>query len=128
MLKLIKKDFMFGRTSLLMNFALLLVFGGVMFKLSMLDLWLMIIILYIAILVISPITMEDRLKTDSLMASMPLKGSTIINSRYLFAILIILSVTIFMLSYGYVLERFISANYIDYSNAFTFSRVFSMIF
>ncbi len=128
MLKLIKKDFMFGRNSLLINFLTLLVFGGVMFKISMLDIWLMIIILYIAILVISPITLEDRLKTDSLMASMPLKRSTIINSRYLFAILIILSVTIFMLSYGYVLERFISANYIEYSNAFTFSRVFSMIF
>ena len=128
MMKLIKKDLIFGRNSLLINFLLLLVFGGVMFKLSMLDIWLMIIILYIAILVISPITMEDKLKTDSLMVSMPLKRSTIINSRYLFAILIIVLVTNFMLSYGYVLDRFITANYIDYSNVFTFSRVFSMIF
>ena len=128
MLKLIKKDLMFGRNSLLINFLLLLVFGGVMFKISMLDIWLLIIIVYIAIFVISPITIEDKLKTDSLMASMPLKRSTIINSRYLFGILIIIIVTVFMLSYGYVLDRFITANYIDYSNAFTFSRVFSMIF
>ena len=99
-----------------------------MFKISMLDIWLMIIILYIAILVISPITMEDKLRTDSLMASMPLKRSTIINSRYLFAILTIIIITVFMLSYGYVLDRFITANYIDYSNVFTFSRVFSIIF
>ena len=128
MLKLIKKDLIFSRNSLLINFLMLLVFGGVMFKISMLDIWLMIIILYIAIIVISPITMEDKLKTDSLMASMPLKRSTIVNSRYLFAILAITLVTIFMLSYGYVLDRFITANYIDYSNVFTFSRVFSMIF
>ena len=128
MLKLIKKDLMFGRNSLLINFLLLLVFGGVMFKISMLDIWLFIVIVYIAIFVISPITIEDKLKTDSLMASMPLKRSTIINSRYLFGIIIIIAVTIFMLSYGYVLDRFITANYIDYSNVFTFSRVFSMIF
>ena len=128
MLKLIKKDLMFGRNSLLINFLLLLVFGGVMFKISMLDIWLFIIIIYIAIFVISPITIEDKLKTDSLMASMPLKRSTIINSRYLFGIIIIIAVTIFMLSYGYVLDWFITANYIDYSNVFTFSRVFSMIF
>jgi len=128
MMKLIKKDLIFGRNSLLINFLLLLVFGGVMFKISMLDIWLLIIIIYIAIFVISPITIEDKLKTDSLMASMPLKRSTIINSRYLFGILVIIIVTVFMLSYGYVLDRFIAANYIDYSNAFTFSRVFSMIF
>ena len=128
MLKLIKKDLIFGRNSLLINFLLLLVLGGVMFKLSMMDIWLMIIIIYIAILVISPITLEDKLKTDSLMVSMPLKRSTIINSRYLYAIFIILIVTLFMLSYGYLLDRFINADYIDYSNAFTFSRVFSMIF
>ena len=128
MLKLIKKDLMFARNTLLMNFLLLLVFGGVMFKLSMLDIWLMIIIIYIALLVITPITMEDKLKTDSLMLSMPIKRSIIVNSRYLFAILIIIIVTLFMLSYGYLLDRFISANYIDYSNVFTFSRVFSMVF
>ncbi len=128
MLKLIKKDLIFGRNSLLINFLMLLVIGGVMFKISMLDTWLMITILYIAILVISPITIEDKLKTDSLMASMPLKRSTIINSRYLFAILIITVVTLFILSYGYVMDRFLTANYIDYSNAFTFSRVFSVIF
>ncbi|MFC2144965.1 ABC-2 transporter permease [Actinomycetota bacterium] len=128
MLKLIKKDFMFGRNSLLINFLLLLVFGGVMFKISILDIWLLIIIVYIAIFVISPITIEDKLKTDSLMASMPLNRSLIVNSRYLFGILIIIFVTFFMLSYGYVLDRFITANYIDYSNVFTFSRVFSMIF
>ena len=128
MLKLIKKDFMFGRNGLLINFIMLLAFGGVLFRISMLDTWLMISMLYIVVLVITPITLEDKLKTDSLMASMPLKRSTIINSRYLFGILIIIVVTIFMLSYGYVLDRFITANYIDYSNAFTFSRVFSMIF
>lgn len=127
MLKLMKKDLVFARNSLLINFLLLLVFGGVMFKLSVLDIWLMIIIIYIAIMVISPITLEDKLKTDSLMASMPLKRSTVINSRYLFALLTII-ITLFMLSYGYVLDRFISADYIDYSNVFTFSRVFSMIF
>lgn len=128
MLKLIKKDLIFGRNSLLINFLLLLVFGGVMFKISLLDIWLLIIIVYIAVFVISPITIEDKLKTDSLMASMPLKRSTIINSRYLFGILIIVAVTVFMLSYGYVLDMFLTANYIDYSNVFTFSRVFSMIF
>lgn len=62
------------------------------------------------------------------MASMPLKRSTIINSRYLYAMITIIVVTIFMLFYGYVLDRFITADYIDYSNVFTFSRVFSMIF
>ncbi len=128
MLKLIKKDLIFGRNSLLINFIMLLAFGGVMFKISMLDMWLMISMLYIVVLVITPITLEDKLKTDSLMASMPLKRSTIINSRYLYAVIIIIILTIFMLSYGYVLDRFITANYIDYSNAFTFSRVFSVIF
>ena len=128
MLKLIKKDLIFGRNSLLINFIMLLAFGGVMFKISMLDMWLMISMLYIVVLVITPITLEDKLKTDSLMASMPLKRSTIINSRYLYAVIIIIILTIFMLSYGYVLDRFINANYINYSNAFTFSRVFSIIF
>ncbi len=99
-----------------------------MFKISMLDTWLMISIIYIVILVVSPITLEDKLKTDSLMVSMPLKRSTIINSRYLYAVLTIVVLTIFMLSYGYVLNKFITANYIDYSNAFTFSRVFSVMF
>jgi len=128
-LKLIKKDFIFGRNSLLINFLMLLVFGGVMFKISMLDMWLMISMLYIVVLVITPITLEDKLKTDSLMASMPLKRSTIINSRYLYAVVVVIIIlTIFMLSYGYVLDRFLTANYIDYSNAFTFSRVFSVIF
>ncbi len=128
MLKLIKKDLIFGRNSLLLNFIMLLAFSGVMFKISMLDMWLVISILYIVVLVITPITLEDKLKTDSLMASMPLKRSTIINSRYLYAVIIIMILTIFMLSYGYVLDRFITANYIDYSNAFTFSRIFSVMF
>lgn len=128
MFKLIKKDLIFGRNNLLINFIILLVFGAVMFKLSMLDIWLMISMLYIVILVITPITLEDKLKTDSLMASMPLKRSTIINSRYLYAMITIIVLTIFMLFYGYVLDRFITADYIDYSNVFTFSRVFSMIF
>ena len=128
MFKLIKKDLIFGRNSLLLNFIMLLAFGGVMFKISMLDMWLMISMLYVVVLVITPITLEDKLKTDSLMASMPIKRSTIINSRYLYAVIIIIILTIFMLSYGYVLDRFINANYIDYSNALTFSRVFSVIF
>jgi len=91
---------MFARNSLLINFLLLLVFGGVMFKISMLDIWLLIVIIYIAIFVISPITIEDKLKTDSLMASMPLKRSIIVNSRYLFAILIIIIVTLFIVLVG----------------------------
>ena len=113
MLKLIKKDLIFGRNNLLINFIILLVFGAVMFKISMLDMWLMISILYIVIIVITPITLEDKLKTDSLMASMPLKRSTIINSRYLYAMFTIIILTFFILSYGYVLDRFITANYID---------------
>ena len=128
MFKLIKKDLIFGRNNLLINFIILLVFGAVMFKISMLDMWLMISILYIVIIVITPITLEDKLKTDSLMASMPLKRSTIINSRYLYAMFTIIILTFFILSYWYVLDRFIIANYIDYSNVFTFSRVFSMVF
>lgn len=132
MFKLIKKDLILGSTlgknSLSINFLMLLIFGGVMFKISILDIWLMIIIVYIAIIVISPIIVEDKLKTDSLAASMPIKRSTIINSKYLFAILAIITIVVFMLSYGYVLDMFINANYIDYLNAFTFSRVFSMVF
>ena len=128
MLKLIKKDLVAGRNSLLINLLILLVFSAVMFKIALLDMFLLIYIIYTVLVVITPITIEDKLKADPLMLSMPLSRRRIVNSRYLYAFIIIIALTLFMFLYGNILNIFISSNYIDFSNAFTFSRVFSILF
>ncbi len=128
MFKIIKKDLIAGRNSLLINLLFLLVFSAVMFKIALLDMFLLIYIIYAVLVVITPITIEDKLKADPLMLSMPLTRRIIVNSRYLYAVIIIIALTLFMFLYCNILNIFISSNYIDFSPAFTFSRVFSILF
>jgi hypothetical protein len=128
MLKLIKKDLITGRNSLLINILILMVFSAVMFRIALMDMFLLIYIIYIVIIAISPITLEDKLKTDALTLSLPFTRNKIINSRYLYALISIVALMVFLFIYGYVLNIFITSNNIDFSNAMTFSRVFSIFF
>ncbi len=128
MLKMIRKDFITTRNTLLINIAVLLVMGAVMFKIALLDVFLMINIVYAVLIAITPITVEDKLRADPLTLSLPITRRRIVGSKYLLALLTIISMIIFLFIYGNILNIFISANYIDFSNALTFSRVFSLFF
>jgi len=128
MLKMIRKDLITTRNTLLINIAVLLVMGAVMFKIALLDVFLMINIVYAVLIAITPITVEDKLRADPLTLSLPITRRRIVGSKYLLALLTIISMIIFLFIYGNILNIFISANYIDFSNALTFSRVFSLFF
>jgi len=128
MLKMIRKDFITTRNTLLINIAVLLVMSAVMFKIALLDVFLMINIVYAVLIAITPITVEDKLRADPLTLSLPITRRRIVGSKYLLALLTIISMIIFLFIYGNILNIFISANYIDFSNALTFSRVFSLFF
>jgi ABC-type transport system involved in multi-copper enzyme maturation permease subunit len=128
MLKMIKKDLIACRNGLLINMFILLVFAGVMFKIALLDMFMFVNIIYIVLVAITPITTEDKLKADPLTLSLPLTRKKIVGSRYLYALLAIIFMIVFIFVYGYVLNFFISSNNIDFSNALTFSRVFSIFF
>jgi hypothetical protein len=99
-----------------------------MFKIALLDMFMFVNIIYIVLLAITPITVEDKLKADPLTLSLPLTRKIIVSSRYLYALLAIIIMIVFIFAYGYVLDFFISSNNIDFSNALTFSRVFSIFF
>jgi len=128
MLKMIKKDLIACRNSLLINILVLLIISGVMFKIALLDMFLMINIIYIVLVAITPITIEDKLKADPLTLSLPVNRKMIVNARYLYAVMAVISLIVFVFLYGYILNMFISSNNIDFSNALTFSRVFSFLF
>jgi len=128
MLKMIRKDLITTRNTLLINIAVLLVMSAVMFKIALLDVFLMINIIYAVLIAITPITVEDKLRADPLTLSLPITRRRIVGSKYLLALLTIISMIIFLFIYGNILNIFISANYIDFSNALTFSRVFSLFF
>jgi len=128
MLKMIRKDLITTRNTLLINIAVLLVMSAVMFKIALLDVFLMINIVYAVLIAITPITVEDKLRADPLTLSLPITRRRIVGSKYLLALLTIISMIIFLFIYGNILNIFISANYIDFSNALTFSRVFSLFF
>lgn len=128
MLKLFKKDLIAGRNSLLINILILLVFSAIMFRTALMDMFLLIYVIYIVLIAITPITIEDKLKADALTLSLPLTRKTIVNSRYLYALISIVALMIFLFLYGYILNIFITSNNIDFSNALTFSRVFSIFF
>ena len=128
MLKMIRKDLITTRNTLLINIAVLLVMSAVMFKIALLDVFLMINIVYAVLIAITPITVEDKLRADPLTLSLPITRRRIVGSKYLLSLLTIISMIIFLFIYGNILNIFISANYIDFSNALTFSRVFSLFF
>jgi ABC-type transport system involved in multi-copper enzyme maturation permease subunit len=128
MLMMIKKDLIVCRNGLLINILVLLVFAAVMFKIALLDMFLFVNIIYIVLLAITPITTEDKLKADPLTLSLPFTRKKMVGSRYLYALLAIIIMIVFIFIYGYVLNFFISSNNIDFSNALTFSRVFSIFF
>ena len=128
MLMMIKKDLIVCRNGLLINILVLLVFAAVMFKIALLDMFLFVNIIYIVLLAITPITTEDKLKADPLTLSLPLTRKKMVGSRYIYALLAIIIMIVFIFIYGYVLNFFISSNNIDFSNALTFSRVFSIFF
>ena len=128
MLNLIKKDLIVCRYGLLINILVLLVFSAVLFKIALLDMFLLINIIYIVMVAITPITMEDKLKADPLALSLPLTRKKIINARYLYALFVVVILILFIFIYGYILNTFIASNNIDFSNALTFSSVFSILF
>jgi hypothetical protein len=128
MLKMIKKDLITCRNNILLNLIILLVFSGVMYKIALLDVFLMIYIIYIVLLAITPITVEDKLKADSLTLSLPMTRKGIVGSKYLYALFVILIMIVFIFIYGYILKMFINTNYIDFTGILTFSRVFSIFF
>ena len=128
MFKMIKKDLITCRNSILINMLVLLVFSAVMFKIALLDMFLLINIIYIVLIAITPLTLEDKLKSDPLTLSMPLSRKKIVNSRYLYALFTVIALMIFIFIYGYILDMFIASNNIDFSNGLTFSRVFSVFF
>jgi hypothetical protein len=128
MLKLMKKDLIAGRNSLLINLLILLVFSAVMFKIALLDMFILIYIIYIVIIAITPITIEDKVKADPLILSLPVTRKKIVSSRYIYALIAVIALMIFLFIYGYILDMFISSNNIDFSGALTFSRVFSILF
>ncbi len=76
--KLIKKDFLASKNAILLNLIVLLVFGGIMLKISELDFFLFILIIYIVLMVLTPIIVEGKLKTGGLIVSLPIKRSKII--------------------------------------------------
>jgi len=128
MFKIIKKDLITCRNNILINMVVLLIFSAVMFKIAMLDVFFMINIIYIVLLAITPITVEDKLNADSLTLSLPVTRNRIVGSKYLYSLFVILAMIIFLFIYGYILKVFLSANYIDFTGILTFSRVFSIFF
>jgi hypothetical protein len=128
MLKMIKKDLITCRNTLLINILVLLIFTAVMFKIALLDVFLMINIIYTVLIAITPITVEDKLKADPLTLSLPITRQRIVSSKYLYALFAVISLIIFLFIYGNVLNMLIPANYIDFTSALTFSRVFSLFF
>ena len=128
MFKIIKKDLITCRNSILINMLVLLVFSAVMFKIALLDMFLLINIIYIVLIAITPLTLEDKLKSDPLTLSMPLSRKKIVSSRYLYALFTVIALMIFIFIYGYILDIFIASNNIDFSSVLTFSRVFSVFF
>jgi ABC-type transport system involved in multi-copper enzyme maturation permease subunit len=88
----------------------------------------MVNIIYAILVAITPITVEAKLKADPLTLSLPVTRQKIVNSKYLYALFTIIAMILLLFIYGNILNILISANYIDFSNALTFSRVFSIFF
>ena len=128
MLKMIKKDLITCRNNILLNAIILLVFSGVMYKIALLDVFFMINIIYMVLLAITPITVEDKLNADSLTLSLPMTRKGIVGSKYLYALFVTIIMIIVIFIYGYILKMFINTNYIDFTGILTFSRVFSIFF
>ena len=128
MFKIIKKDLITCRNNILINILIFVIFSAVMFKIALLDMFLLISIIYIVLISITPITVEDKLKADPLTLSLPLNRKRIVGSRYLYALFAVIALIVFIFVYGYILNIFISSNNFDFSNAVTFSRVFSIFF
>ncbi len=128
MFKLIKKDFISSRNSLLVNFILMLVISGVMIKLAPYDFFLFISIVYLILMVITPITVGEKTRTDGLIISLPVGRSKIVYSRYLFALIVTLATVLIIFSYGFILNMIFTSSYTALSGSISLSLVLSVIF
>jgi len=126
--KLMKKDFTASKNAILLNLIILLVFGGVMLKITQLDFFLFILIIYIVVFALTPIIVEDKLKTGGFILSLPLKRSKIVFGRYITALVIMEALILVVIPYSLLLERVMATNYIDFLGSMSFSLVFSVIF
>ena len=128
MFRLIKKDFIVSRNSLLINLAILFAMLVLMFKIALPDFFLFMGIVYIVLLVISPITLEDKLKTWSLTASLPTNRVRIIIARYLSAAFIILIMVAVLFLYGFLLDSLMTSRYISFAENFSYGQIISVFF
>ena len=128
MFRLIKKDFIVSRNSLLINLAILFAMLILMFKIALPDFFLFMGIIYIVLLVISPITLEDKLKTWSLTSSLPTNRKRIIVSRYIYASIIIIVMVGVLFLYGFLLDSLMTSRYINFSENFSYGQLISVFF
>jgi ABC-type transport system involved in multi-copper enzyme maturation permease subunit len=128
MFRLIRKDFIVGRNSLLINLAILFAMLILMFKIALPDFFLFMGIIYIVLLVISPITLEDKLNTWSLTASLPTNRSRIVIARYIYASIIILAMVAVLFLYGFLLDSLMTSRYINFSENFSYGQFISVFF
>ncbi len=128
MLNLIKKDIIVSKNPLLINLAIMFAMQILLFKIALLDFFLFMGIIYIVILVISPITLEDKLKTWSLVASLPTSRTRTVMARYIFAAFIIFVMVFILFLYGFLLDSLMTSNYISFSESFSFGQLISVFF
>lgn len=137
MLKFTKSDFIINKRVLLLNLAIWLVLAGWIFRTVPLNMFLLVGILYAAIIAVSPMIAQGSMspaimgveyKVDILYASLPNKRSTIVLARYFTSLVIMLAMVVLNLSYGLLLGRLMPVSQVDIASILSLGGLFYLIF
>ncbi len=137
MFKFTKNDWIINKRVFLLNLAIWLAFAGFVSPTGSLNIFLLIGILYGAIIAVSPMLAQGSMspaimgveyKADILYASLPNKRSTIVLARYFTSLVIMLAMVVLILSYGLLLGGLMPASQVDLSPMLSLGGVFYLVF
>jgi len=128
MIGLLKKDVIANRSSILINIGVLLAMNIYLYYSTFLDFLIFFNIIYIVLITISPISMDDKTKSDRLFVSVPITRKRIVFSRYLYSVLVIISMLLLLIGYIFILSNILTPKLISFDDVLDIKVILSIAF